>query len=98
MADPDVDHGRDLHGHVDPDVVVGDVVEGRLQGQLLLEAGAEQPDLLALGDGQDRLVVELGVVQAAQQPQRPGPEVARQTPTRPVALAYPVAMSAAASS
>ena len=62
-----VDQRRDLHRIVDHDVVLGDVHEELLEVDLLLIAGAEQVGLLHTGDREDRLMVELRVVQTVQQ-------------------------------
>ena len=48
-------------------VVLGDVLVELLEVHFLLVAGAKQAGLLHAGDGEHRLVVELGVVQPVQQ-------------------------------
>ena len=73
VADGQVDQGRDLHRDVDHHVVVCDVLEELLEVDLLLVAGAEQLGLLHARDGQDALVVELGVVEAVEQMHAAGP-------------------------
>ena len=73
VADGQVDQRRDLDGDVDHHVVLGHVGEQPLEVDLLLVAGAEQLRLLHPGDGQHRLMVELGVVQPVEQVDAAGP-------------------------
>ena len=82
-----VDHAGQLGRVVDHLVVLGDVGVELVQVDLLLVPGAEDRGLLHAGDGEHRHVVELRVVQAVEQVDAAGPEVARHTPIRPVAFA-----------
>ena len=90
---PDLGGGaRRLH------VLAGDVLEEGLQVDLLLVAAPDRRTRLLPDDRDDRLMVELRVIEAVEQMDRAGTEVARQTPTSPVNLACPHAMNAAISS
>jgi hypothetical protein len=63
---------RLLRRHQDLDELRRDVLEQRLEVDLLLVAAAERHRLLLADDRDDRLVVELGVVEAVQQVDRTG--------------------------
>lgn len=101
FGDPDgaVDQVADLGGvGGNLDVFMGDVFKEIGKINLLLVMRADGAARNLPHDRDDRLVIELGVVEAVQQMDRPGPEVARQTPTSPVNLACAQAMKADISS
>ena len=79
-------------------VFAGDVLEEHLQVDLLLIAAADRAAGLLPDDRHHRLMIEPGVVEPVEKMDAPGPEVARQTPTSPVNLAWAQAMNAAISS
>ena len=63
-ADRDVDDRRQLRRVRNHQVVLGHVGEQLVEVHLLLIAGAQDGRLLHAGDGENRRVVELGVVEA----------------------------------
>ena len=67
MPHGEIDKGGDVQRVGHHDVVLGDVLVQLLQVHFLLVARAEQARLLHAGDGQNRLMVKLGVVEAVQQ-------------------------------
>ncbi len=82
-----VDQGVRVRRPHDLLVEDGDIREELEQVDLLLVAHAHQVVVGLPGDGQHRGAVHLGVVEAVQEVDRPGPEVAMQTPSRPENLA-----------
>ena len=75
-----------------------DIHEQLVQIDVLLIVHADQVVERVSGDREHRLLIALRVVEAVEQMNAPGPEVAQHTPMRPVYFAYPTAAKAAASS
>ena len=76
MGDAAVGQGRaagevgdvfDVGGAHDARVVDGHVLKDAVEGHVLLAEGVEQIVVVAAGDGQDGLLVELGVIEAVEQ-------------------------------
>ena len=67
MADRDVNERWQLRRHMDHLVVLGDVDEQLFECDLLLIARPQHLRLLHPGDGEDRGVIELGVVEPIEQ-------------------------------
>ena len=82
-----IDDVFDVRGSHDTGVVNGHVHEDLVELDILLGLRGDQIVVLQPGDGEDRLTVQLGVVKAVEEVKPPGPEVARQTPSRPVYFA-----------
>ena len=79
-------------------VIGSDIIEKAQDIDFLLEERADLVVVGMAGDGQNRGVVELGVVEAVQEMDRAGPAGGEAHAQAPVNLAYPQAANAAASS
>ena len=71
----------------DPLVVDGHVHKELIKVDILLGVRSDQVVERMAGDSEYRRTIQLGVVEAVQQVDSPGPDVARQTPSLPVYLA-----------
>jgi hypothetical protein len=83
--------------HADRDQLRGRVLEEDAQVDLQVVVRAEREGLLLADDRHHRLVVLLGVVEAVEHVDGAGPDVAMQTPTSPVNLAWALAQKAVSS-